>query len=147
MNELPVELADIVEPVQVVTHVPHYGLLILTVAALAISSLAGVYWWLKNKHRRRTLQCLRRLQREFRAGHVTAHALTYSVAAILRSYLQSHRLHANQIKASGNDIQRAAWRSFVVRLDTVRYQPSHELSQAQVAELLREATDWARQLR
>jgi hypothetical protein len=147
MNELPIELVNIVEPVQVVTQAPHYGLLIMTLVALAIGSLAGVYWWLKNKHRRRTLQRLRRLQRDFRAGRVTAHALAYDVAAALRNYLQSHRLHANQIKEAGNDSQRAAWRSFVARLDTARYQPGHELNPAQVTELLREAAVWARQLR
>jgi hypothetical protein len=147
MNELPAELIDIVEPAQMLPQAPQYALVMVAVIAVLGIILGVARWWLKNKNRRRTLRSLRRLQRDVSAGRVTARALAYAVAAELRSYVQTHRLHANYPKVTDNDTQRAAWCSFVARLDTLRYQPGSNPEPAQLDALVRDAADWARRLR
>ena len=87
------------------------------------------------------------MQRDVNAGRVTARALAYLVAAELQRYLQTHRLQANHPKLIGDDTQSAAWRSFVARLDTLRYQPGNHPEPAQLDALVRDAVSWARRLR
>jgi hypothetical protein len=147
MNELPAELIDIVEPAQMLPQAPQYALVMVAVIAVLGVILGVARWWLKNKNRRRTLRGLRRLQRDFSAGRVTARALAYAVAAELQRYLKTNRLHAHHPRAARDDTQRAAWRSFVARLDTLRYQPGNNPDPAQLDALVRDAASWARRLR
>jgi len=147
MNEFPVELADIVEPVQAATQGSQDWLILVATLVIIISVLAVVYWWLQSTSRRRTLRRLRRLRHDFVAGRVTSRALAYAVALELRSCLQIQRLGTTHPVLARDEPQRSAWHSFVARLDTLRYQPGNELDPAQVDALLREAAGWARRSR
>lgn len=146
MNELPAELFDIVEPAHAAVQNSHEFLLIGIAIALLISVLAITRWWLQNKDRLRTLRHLRDLRCDFTAGRVTARVLAYAIAAELKSCMQTHRLHANLVLVR-KDMQRDAWRNFIERLDSLRYQPGQELDAAQADAILREAVGWARQSR
>ena len=144
MNELPAELFDIVEPVHAAAQKSHEFLLIGIALALLISVLAMTRWWLQNKDRLRTLRHLRDLRHDFTAGRVTARVLAYAIAAELKSCMQTHRLHANLVLLVRKDTPRDAWRNFIERLDSLRYQPGQELDPAQAEAILREAAGWAR---
>lgn len=141
------ELADIVEPVQAMAPGSQDELIIATVLVLVICGLAMMRWWLQNKQRRRTLRRLRQLRRDVSAGRMTARELAYAIASELRSCLQTYRLPTAYPLLVRNELQHAAWCSFVARLDSLRYQPSSELDPAHVDALLREAAAWARRSR
>lgn len=147
MNDLPAELFDIVEPVQAVTAGSNNLLVITLAMALVASVLVLTRWWLQNKERWYTLRRLRRLQRDFTAGAMTARTLAYAIAAELCRRLQTHRLRSTQPIAGLNEAQANAWRNFVARLDRLRYQPGRELNPQQVDVLVREAVDWVRRSR
>ena len=146
MNELSAELADIVEPLPVVTQGSHAWLVMVIAILLLFSVLVIVRWWLHSKHRRRTLRRLRQLRRDVSSGHMNTRALAYAIAFELRAGLQTHRLSTLPVKI-GDESQRNAWHVFVSRLDILRYQPGSELDPTQVDALLREAISWARRSR
>ncbi len=146
MNELSAELADIVEPLPVVTQGSHAWLVIVILIMLIFSVLVIVRWWLRSKHRRRTLRRLRQLRRDVTSGHMNTRALAYAIAFELRTGLQTHRLGTLPEKTH-DESQRNAWLDFVSRLDILRYQPGSELDPMQGDALLREAMAWARRSR
>lgn len=147
MNELPVELADLVEPVPVTAAGSNAVLMVVIAVAVVISVLAATRWWKKNKHRRRTLRRLRCLRRDFTEGRLTSRTLAYALASELRGCLRCHCLCATQPQwvCAGSEHDR--WQRFVARLDLLRYQPGSALDPQQVGALLREAADWARRSR
>lgn len=144
MNELSAELADIVEPLPVVTQGSHAWLAMVIAILLLISVLVIVRWWLHSKHRRRTLRRLRQLRRDVSSGHMNTRELAYAIAFELRTGLQTHRLGTLPKKKTHDESQRNAWQAFVSRLDILRYQPGGELDPTQGDALLREAIAWAR---
>ena len=146
MNKLSTELADIVEPLPVVTQGSQVWLVVVISIMLIFSVLVIVRWWLHSKHRRRTLRRLRQLRRNATSGHMNTRALAYAIAFELRTGLHMHRLGTLPAKI-GDESQRNAWHAFVSRLDILRYQPGSELDPTQVDALLREAADWARRSR
>ncbi len=146
MNELSAELADIVEPLPVVTQESDAWLVIVMAILLLISVLIIVRWWLHSKHRRRTLRRLRQLRRDVTSGHMNTRALAYAIAFELRTGLQTHRLGRLHEK-SHDESQRNAWQAFVSRLDILRYRSGSELDPTQGDALLREAIAWARRSR
>jgi len=147
MNELPAELVDIVEPAQMATQGSQNALVLVAAIVLVISVLAVLRWWLQNKDRRRTLRRLRHLRHEFSAGRVTSRVLAYAIAAELRTRLQTTRLHPAHPIGARDDTQRDAWRDFIARLDTLRYQPGMKLDSAHVDVMVRAAIYWARRSR
>ncbi len=147
MNELPVELADIVEPVQILSQNSQHPGLLMIALGLGIAVLAALYWWLRNKRRWRTLRRLRQLRHACIAGRMSARELAYAVALELRGGLRIHRLQNIHPLLQADDRRCADWHSFIARLDTLRYQPGGESRPAQVDAMLREAAYWARRLR
>lgn len=146
MNDLPVELADIVEPAQVLSQSSQHGDMLAIALALIISVLAALYWWLRNKRRWRALRRLRQLRHACIAGRISSRQLAYAVALELRNGLQIHRLCKIHPVLAPDDRRCAAWHSFIERLDTLRYRPGSELDPVQIDMILREAAHWARRL-
>ena len=147
MNELPVELADIVEPAQVLSQSSQHGGMLVIALASIIGVLAALYWWLRNQRRRRMLRRLRQLRHACITGRMSPRELAYAVALELRRGLQTHRLQKTHPLLQADASRCVDWHNFVTRLDILRYQPGGDSGPGQIDALLREAAHWARRLR
>ena len=145
MNDQPVGLIDIIEPVK---PVPAEGSdmiwVVLVVALVGMIVTGAAIWWRKVRPRRLAVKRLNRLRQNFDAGHLTGHEAIFLIAWELRRGLGLSRLAAEELPAmlQGND--RAVWPGFIQGLDTFRYQPDKTPDNSQLEAFFSQTETWLR---
>lgn len=137
------ELADIIEPVAPAAAVTgSYAPWIAAAIVAVVVPVMLAVWWRARTPRARARRHLRRLRREVARG-IGARELAYRVAAELQVGLEVRRLQTERPPPHAAAHQ-PAWREFVTRLDTLRYQPAAQLDAAERDALVRDGARWLR---
>lgn len=144
MDEAAGALIDIVQPVMppvAETAMPVLPALIVCVVLL----LAGVVAWRRwRKSGRRAQKRILKLRNDYQSGRLDARAAVYLLAAELQRALQLNPLAPAQLPQAMSATDIPAWKSFVSRLSSLRYEPQSGNGVQDIAPLFDQANVWLR---